>query len=80
MPALVLYQRSGCGLCEDMHRELEQLRNERELVLTLVDVDTSVELRSRYGHLVPVLEDSQGREICHFFLDRDRLQRYMDTD
>lgn len=79
MPTLVLYQRSGCHLCEDMLRELEQLRSERAVSLTLVDVDTRPELRSRYGDRVPVLEDAQGREICHFFLDPERLQRYMDS-
>ena len=79
MPTLVLYQRSGCHLCEDMLRELEQLRSERAVSLTLVDVDTRPELRSRYGDRVPVLEDAQGREICHLFLDPERLQRYMDS-
>ena len=78
MSALVLYQRSGCQLCEDMRRELEQLRSQRGFSLDLVDVDTSPELRSRYGHLVPVLEDAQGGEICHFFLELEPLQRYLE--
>ena len=77
MSALVLYQRSGCHLCEDLLRELEQLRSEGRFSLALVDVDASPELRSRYGDRVPVLEDAQGGEICHFFLDLERLQRYM---
>lgn len=79
MPALVLYQRSGCHLCDDMRDELEQLRDEWAFSLALVDVDASEEMCSRYGHLVPVLEDPHGREICHFFLDRERLQSYMDS-
>ena len=79
MSALVLYQRSGCHLCDDMRRQLEQLRSERGFSLALVDVDASPELGDRYGHLVPVLEDAQGNEICHFFLDLDRLHRYMDS-
>jgi len=61
-----------------MLRQLEQVRRRRDFFLAVVDVDTSQELRSRYGHLVPVLEDAQGREICRFFLDLERLNRYMD--
>ena len=74
---LVLYQRRGCHLCEDMERELLRLAEGGTIRLTSVDVDSDPGLRARYGDRVPVLEGGGGDEICHYFLDRERLDRYL---
>jgi len=40
--------------------------------MVVVDVDADPELEARYDELVPVLM-LDGSEICHHFLDRERL-------
>ena len=40
--------------------------------LEVVDVDADPELEARYDLLVPVLTVN-GDEICHYFLDGERL-------
>jgi hypothetical protein len=76
---LVLYQRRGCHLCEDLERELRRIGGRWELSLTAVDVDKDPELRARYGDRVPVLETAAGEALCQYFLDEDRLYRYLES-
>lgn len=71
--SLVLYGRSYCHLCDDMALALKELEPSLNFALRLVDVDADPALEALYGDLVPVLTDDQGREICHYFLDMDRL-------
>jgi hypothetical protein len=47
------------------------------LQLSLVDVDSRPELQRRYGELVPLLAAQDGVEICRYFLDEERLARYL---
>jgi len=75
LPRLTLYQRSGCHLCEEMRRGLAPWSGRAQLAL--VDVDSSPELQRRFGELVPVLAGLDGVEICRYFLDGERLQRYL---
>lgn len=79
MPRLRFHYRAGCSLCEDMHRELLALAGKRDLELEEVDIDASEALASLYGHKVPVLTDSEGHEICHYFLDLEALESYFAT-
>ena len=74
-PQLTLYQRAGCHLCEEMLEALAPWSG--QLRLRLVDVDTSPELQRSYGELVPVLAGPDGVEICRYFLDGERLDRYL---
>lgn len=76
---LTLYYRSGCSLCEQMHRELLADRGGHDFQLSSVDVDSDVALAEAYGHKVPVLVDAAGEEICHYFLDRQALDSYFST-
>ncbi len=73
MTRLVLYRRTGCHLCEEMKAELLAFREALGFELTEVDVGWDGALAERYGRLVPVLE-KDGAEICHYFLDPDRLK------
>ena len=75
LPRLTLYQRAGCHLCEDMLHALAPWSG--QLLLKLVDVDTSPELQRSYGDLVPLLAGPDGDEVCRYFLDGERLERYL---
>ena len=70
---LVLYGRAYCHLCDDMAAALAALQPALRFTLDVVDVDADPALEARYDELVPVLV-RDGIEICHHFLDRDRLQ------
>lgn len=58
-----------------MQHELEDARRSHDFELELVDVDSSEELVLEYGEKVPVLKGA-GTEICHYFLDPEKLQSY----
>lgn len=51
---------------------LAALQEDRGFSLEVVDVDADPELEARYDLLVPVLT-LEGREICHYHLDAERL-------
>ncbi|WP_427310341.1 glutaredoxin family protein [Cupriavidus sp. H39] len=75
-PALTLYGRAYCHLCEDMKVALEPLRRDFSFTLHEVDVDADAALEARFGELVPVLmpgtpEDlpAGAAPLCHYFLD-----------
>jgi hypothetical protein len=56
-----------------MRRALLPLQSVLGFTLDVVDVDLDQSLESRYGDRIPVLEGPDGREICHYFLDRKAL-------
>lgn len=47
--------------------------------LDVVDIDKSDKHVRAYGEKVPVLCGSNG-EICHYFLDPERLENYFAVD
>lgn len=47
--------------------------------IEVVDVDTAPDLTARYGSKVPVLV-VDGREVCHYRLDREALKRALRGD
>ncbi len=74
-PELTVYLREGCSLCEDMLAELRPLQAELTFGLHTVDVDSDPALARTYGERVPVLTAPDG-ELCHYFLDHERVRRY----
>lgn len=76
-----LYSRSWCHLCEDMLAALRALETPAQpFAITVLDVDADPVLVTRFDELVPVLYgDPGGAELCHYFLDRDAVQRYLDA-
>lgn len=74
---LTLYVRRGCHLCDEMWRELQALRGDLEFEIETVDLAVSAGLEAAYGDRVPVLE-GDGKEICRFFLDPEKLARHLD--
>ena len=69
-PLLTLYYRHGCHLCEDMQQHLMRLQESWQFKIALVDIDSSQELKSLYGSLIPVLADG-NEEICHYIYGRN---------
>jgi len=74
-PALTLYTKVGCHLCEEMKQQLDVLQQQYEFSLNLVDIDADSYLKLRYGERVPVLAIGE-QEICHYYLDSGSLLEY----
>lgn len=78
-----LYSRSYCHLCGDMLAALQALLTEQGIDLAgvridVIDVDADPALVARFDELVPVLfGDLAAPELCHYFLDRAAVQRYL---
>jgi hypothetical protein len=74
---LTLYGRPECHLCEALLADLAPLlRN--GITIETVDVDGSVALERRYGLRIPVLAAGDV-ELSGYPLDRDRVQRFLDS-
>ncbi len=58
--------------------ELQPLQERYRFEVNQVDIDTSDELVSLYGDKVPLLAGDNG-EICHYFLDSEKLKGYFAT-
>ena len=71
-PALVLYVREGCHLCDDFLVALAQDLGAAAEGLAVRDVDTDPDLALRYGTRVPVLA-AAGSVICEGRYDRARV-------
>ena len=54
-PAVTLYTRAGCCLCDDARRILADLRRQAEFDYREIDIDRDPELRARYNDEVPVI-------------------------
>lgn len=76
MAELILYSRRGCGLCEELLRELLPLLADEDVRVRVVDIDEDRELKRRYGLDIPVLTDGD-LEICRHRLDREALDEWL---
>ena len=52
---VTLYERAGCGLCDEAHRALRRIGLDRALEIERVDIESDGSLRDRYTLRVPVL-------------------------
>ncbi len=57
---ITLYEREGCGLCDETHRALRRIALDRALEVERVNIDLDGTLRDTYTLRVPVLR--VGRE------------------
>ena len=78
MKPLRLYVRTGCHLCEDMLAELQPILKDREVLLVLVDVDSSADILEDYGNRIPVLETLNGECLSECFLDIQAVANYLE--
>ena len=68
MPALQIYSREGCHLCEILIEELLPLVR-GALSIEVRDIDSCPEWQAKYNTRVPVVE-YEGRAICQYRVDR----------
>ncbi len=77
----LLYSRSYCHLCDDMLQALQEWKDRYVFSVEVIDVDADETLVARYDELVPVLLGSKNGgeplEICHYFLDPEKLQAFL---
>lgn len=76
-----LYSRSYCHLCDDMLLALRAQLGTLTADISVLDVDADPLLLEKYDELVPVLTGRHGdgpvNELCHYFLDAERLSRFI---
>ncbi|WP_296656911.1 glutaredoxin family protein [Paraburkholderia sp.] len=72
-PSLVLYGRTWCHLCDDMHAALAPLAAAAGAQIEVIDVDSDPAFQALYDELVPVLL-CDGVELCHYHLDEARVR------
>jgi glutaredoxin len=53
---VVLYEKEGCHLCEDVASVLERLSRERPFEFSTKDITSDPELFERYKNVIPVVE------------------------
>ncbi len=75
LPALILYTRPGCHLCDEARDELARAladagaeaaargRPAAFIEVGEIDIETDPGLLRRYGDTIPVLADASGREL-----------------
>lgn len=75
---LTLYFRIYCSLCHAMLEQLKPWQERYGFELEVLDVDDDPVLEARFDELVPVLMAGEA-EICHYHLDAERLQFYLEA-
>ena len=75
MPAIEVYTRRGCHLCEVLIEALLEQVNGR-LELDIRDIDTRDDWRELYDTRVPVVR-YDGEFVCQYHLDRDALEQIL---
>lgn len=71
-PALVIYTRRDCSLCETMEAGVRAAAG-AGVTVTMVEIDDDPELCGRFGADVPVL-CLDDEVVCKHFLDAERLR------
>jgi glutaredoxin len=71
-PRLVLYSRVDCCLCDEMKTIIRQLAERTPFELEEIDVDSSADLKQKYGEEVPVLFIN-GRKAFKYRLTAKQL-------
>jgi hypothetical protein len=80
VPVLTLLYREGCGLCDEMLSELEELGRRIPLPpIEQVEVDSDPELARRHGLHIPVLL-LDGTVVSRTWLDAGELMRLLKPD
>jgi thiol-disulfide isomerase/thioredoxin len=75
---LLLYSRSDCCLCDEMKTIIRQIAKKARLVVEEIDVDSSADLREKYGEEVPVLFIN-GRKAFKYRLTPKQLTTRLKT-
>jgi glutaredoxin len=79
VPAVTVYVREGCHLCQDALQGLRRMRADgRRFTLDVVDIEADDRLHRRYLERIPVIA-LDGRELYDFFLDEADLSRRLEV-
>ena len=73
-PALVIYTRKDCCLCDAMKNVIHQVAAHMALTLEEIDVDGSPQTQEKYGSEVPVLFIN-GRKAFKYRVTRGELEK-----
>lgn len=76
-PALTVYSRNDCHLCEEMIAGLRVLQGRVRFDLHVADVGGEPELERRYGERVPVLAHGE-RVLCQHVLEPAAVTAYLE--
>lgn len=71
-----LYEKAGCGLCDEAYRALSRLRMDLPLELERVDIEADPALFQRYAVRIPVLARGAD-ELDAAGLDDEALRRWL---
>jgi thioredoxin-like negative regulator of GroEL len=75
MPALRIYSRPGCHLCELLiEKLLPMIRG--QLNLEVVNIDDRPEWLAEFGTRIPVVEFA-GQFVCQYTLDEAEIHRIL---
>ena len=72
-PAVTLYGRPGCHLCDEARDVLLRVREDRPFTLLEVDIERDDELFKRYLERIPVV-CLDGEELFDFEVDEAALR------
>ena len=73
-PAVTLYGRPGCHLCDDAREALLRVRADAPFELREIDIEGDDELFKRYLERIPVV-CLDGAELFELFVDEAALRR-----
>jgi len=73
LPAVTLYSRPGCHLCDDARAALDRVGRRAPFVLTEVDISTDDALHRRYLVRIPVV-CLDGEELFEYHVDEAHLE------
>jgi hypothetical protein len=76
VPALTLYSRPGCHLCDDMKAVVERVAQSVPLTIEVVDITTDPVLEARYGLEIPVLL-IEGKRAAKYRVSEDELTKIL---
>jgi glutaredoxin len=77
-PAVTLYTRKGCCLCDDAKRVLDAARRRAAFQLEEIDIDTDPQLRALYNDEVPVIAIN-GAKAFKYHVSEDELLRKLEA-
>ena len=78
VPAVTLYSRPECHLCDEARTAILAMREGLRFELQEIDIESDDELLSRYLELIPVVA-VDGEQVSELILDVDALRARLDT-
>ena len=73
---LFLYTAKQCELCLEMQKEVQNLLDDKAVIVHVIDINSDPGLQHRYGARIPVLVGG-NQEICEVKLDVLALQSFL---